>query len=150
MRDTKRIILLVEDEDLDAELALRAFQQAKVTNALVRARDGVEALEYLFAHGKYAAREVHDLPVFVLLDLNVPKISGLKVLETIRTDARTRHLPVIILTSSGEERDRLGAYNHFANSYVIKPLDYDQFVAAALQLSLYWTELNEPAPLMPS
>ena len=107
MRDTKRIILLVEDEDLDAELALRAFQQAKVTNALVRARDGVEALEYLFAHGKYAAREVHDLPVFVLLDLNVPKISGLKVLETIRTDARTRHLPVIILTSSGEERDRL-------------------------------------------
>ena len=150
MRNTNRIILLVEDDDLDAELALRAFQQAKVTNALVRARDGVEALEYLFAHGKYAARDVHDLPVFVLLDLNVPKISGLKVLEAIRTDARTRHLPVIILTSSGEERDRLGAYNHFANSYVIKPLDYDQFVAAALQLSLYWTELNEPAPLIPS
>ena len=150
MRDTNRIILLVEDEDLDAELALRAFQQAKVTNALVRARDGVDALEYLFAHGKYAARDVHDLPMFVLLDLNVPKISGLKVLESIRADARTRHLPVIILTSSGEERDRLGAYNHFANSYVIKPLDYDQFVAAALQLSLYWTELNEPAPLIPS
>jgi CheY-like chemotaxis protein len=92
----------------------------------------------------------NDLPVFVLLDLNIPKISGLKVLEAIRTDARTRHLPVIILTSSGEERDRLGAYNHFANSYVIKPLDYDQFVAAALQLSLYWTDLNEPAPLIPS
>ena len=144
------MILLVEDNDLDAELASRAFQQARVTNALARAHDGIEALDYLFAHGKYAARDVHDLPVFVLLDLNVPKISGLKVLEAIRADARTRHLPVIILTSSGEERDRLGAYNHFANSYVIKPLDYDQFVAAALQLSLYWTELNEPAPLIPS
>ena len=150
MRDTNRMILLVEDEDLDAELALRAFQQAKVSNALVRARDGMDALDYLFAHGSYAARDVHDLPMFVLLDLNIPKISGLKVLESIRADARTKHLPVIILTSSGEERDRLGAYNHFANSYVIKPLDYDQFVAAALQLSLYWTELNEPAPFIPS
>jgi two-component system, response regulator len=88
--------------------------------------------------------------VFVLLDLNIPKISGLKVLEAIRADARTRHLPVIILTSSGEERDRLGTYNHFANSYVIKPLDYDQFVAVALQLYLYWTDLNEPAPLIHS
>jgi two-component system response regulator len=150
MMNTKRVILLVEDDDLDAELALRAFQRAEVTNALVRVRDGLEALDYLFARGKYAARDVHDLPAFVLLDLNVPKISGLKVLEAIRTDARTRHLPVIILTSSGEERDRLDAYNHFANSYVIKPLDYDQFVAAALQLSLYWTDLNESAPLTPS
>jgi two-component system response regulator len=150
MMNANRMILLVEDDDLDAELASRAFQRAEVTNALVRVRDGMEALDYLFAHDKYAARDVHDLPVFVLLDLNVPKISGLKVLEAIRADARTKHLPVIILTSSGEERDRLGAYNHFANSYVIKPLDYDQFVAATLQLSLYWTELNEPAPLIPS
>jgi two-component system, response regulator len=145
-----RMILLVEDEDLDAELASRAFQRAKVTNALVRVRDGMEALDYLFANGKYAARDAHDLPLFVLLDLNIPKISGLKVLEAIRADPRIRHLPVIILTSSGEERDRLGAYKHFANSYIIKPLDYDQFVAATLQLSLYWTELNEPAPLIPS
>jgi two-component system response regulator len=150
MMNTNRVILLVEDDDLDAELASRAFQRAEVSNPLVRVRDGMEALDYLFAHGKYAARDVHDLPVFVLLDLNVPKISGLKVLEAIRTDPRTRHLPVIILTSSGEEKDRLGAYNHFANSYVIKPLDYDQFVAAALQLSLYWTELNQPAPFIPS
>jgi two-component system response regulator len=150
MMKTNRKILLVEDDDLDAELALRAFQRAKVTNALVRVRDGMEALDYLFARGKYAARDVHDVPVFVLLDLDIPKITGLKVLEAIREDESTRHLPVIILTSSGEERDRLGAYNHFANSYVIKPLDYDQFVAAALQLSLYWTELNEPAPLIPS
>jgi two-component system, response regulator len=146
MTDTNRMILLVEDDDLDAELASRAFQRAEVTNALVRVRDGMEALDYLFARDKYAARDVSDLPVFVLLDLNVPKISGLKVLEAIRADARTRHLPVIILTSSGEERDRLGAYTQLANSYVVKPLDYDKFVAAALQLSLYWTELNVPAP----
>jgi two-component system, response regulator len=150
MMKTNRKILLVEDDDLDAELALRAFQRAKVTNALVRVRDGMEALDYLFARGKYAARDVDDVPVFVLLDLNIPKISGLEVLKAIREDESIRHLPVIILTSSGEERDRLGAYKHFANSYVIKPLDYDQFVAAALQLSLYWTELNEPAPLIPS
>jgi two-component system response regulator len=150
MMHPKRLILLVEDDDLDAELASRAFQRAKVTNALVRVRDGMEALDYLFARGKYAARDVDDVPVFVLLDLNIPKVSGLEVLKAIREDESIRHLPVIILTSSGEERDRLGAYKHFANSYVIKPLDYDQFVAAALQLSLYWTELNEPAPLMPS
>jgi two-component system response regulator len=110
----------------------------------------MEALDYLFARGKYAARDAHDLPVFVMLDLNIPKINGLKVLEAIREHESIRHLPVIILTSSGEERDRLGAYKRFANSYVIKPLDYDQFVAAAQQLSLYWTELNEPAPLIPS
>jgi len=150
MIDPQRTILLVEDEDVDAQLASRAFQRAKVKNPLVRVRDGLDALDYLFARGKYAARDLHDLPVFVLLDLNIPKISGLKVLEAIREDERIRHLPVIILTCSGEERDRLGAYKHFANSYVIKPLDYDQFVAATLQLSLYWTELNEPAPLIPS
>jgi two-component system, response regulator len=150
MMHPKRMILLVEDDDLDAELASRAFQRAKVTNALVRVRDGMEALDYLFARGKYAARDVDDVPVFVLLDLNIPKLSGLEVLKAIREDVSIRHLPVIILTSSGEERDRLGAYNHFANSYVIKPLDYDQFVTAAEQLSLYWTALNEPAPLIPS
>jgi two-component system, response regulator len=148
--NTKRIILLVEDDDLDAELASRAFQRAKVTNALVRVRDGVEALDYLFARGKYGARDVHDLPVFVLLDLNIPKISGLKVLKAIREDKSTWHLPVIVLTSSFEERDRLDAYRNFANSYIVKPLDYDQFVAGAAQLSLYWIELNSPAPLLSS
>ena len=148
MMRAKRMILLVEDDDVDAELATRAFQRGKITNSLVRARDGLEALDYLFARGKYAARDSDDLPVFVLLDLNIPKISGLKVLEAIRENQRTRCLPVIIHTSSGEEKDRLDAYNHFANSYVIKPLDYDQFVSAAQQLSLYWTELNAPAPLV--
>jgi two-component system, response regulator len=150
MMHSKRMILLVEDDDVDAKLASRAFERAKVTNPLVRARDGLEALDYLFARGKYTARDPHDLPLFALLDLNIPKISGLEVLKAIREDERTRHLPVIILTSSGDERDRLGAYNDFANSYVIKPLDYDQFVSAARQLSLYWTELNAPAPLINS
>ena len=150
MLDTKRMILLVEDNDADAELASRAFQRAEIKNPLMRARDGLEALDYLFARGKYAARDPYDLPVFVLLDLNIPKISGLEVLKAIRADERTRHLPIIVLSSSGEERDRLGAYKHFANSYIIKPLDYDQFVSAARQLSLYWGELNAPAPLMSS
>jgi two-component system, response regulator len=142
----ERPIFLVEDSDADADLASRAFRRAKITNPLVRARDGVEALDYLFAQGKYAAREVHDLPAFALLDLNLPKMNGLEVLKAIRSDPRTRHLPVIILTSSGEEKDRLGAYDQFANSYVVKPLDYDEFVEATLQLTRYWTELNAPPP----
>jgi len=110
----------------------------------------LEALDYLFARGKYAARDVYDLPVFVLLDLNIPKISGVEVLKAIRANELTKHLPVIILSSSAEERDRMGAYKHFANSYIVKPLDYDQFVLAARQLSLYWTQLNAPAPLISS
>ena len=148
MMDAKRTILLIEDDDGDAELALRAFQRAEIKNPLVRARDGLEALDYLFARGKYAARDPYDLPVFALLDLNIPKISGLEVLKAIRADERTMHLPMIVLSSSSEETDRMGAYRRFANSYIIKPLDYDQFVSAARQLSLYWGELNEPAPLM--
>jgi CheY-like chemotaxis protein len=144
----KRVIFLIEDEDADADLASRAFRRANVTNPLVRVRDGIEALDYLFARGKYASRDIQDPPIFILLDLNIPKISGLEVLAEIRADARTRHLPVIILTSSGEEKDRLSAYDRFANSYVIKPLDYDKFVDATLQLSLYWTELNAPPPLV--
>jgi CheY-like chemotaxis protein len=143
-----RTIFLVEDEDADADLASRAFRRAEIANPLVRVRDGIEALDYLFARGQFASRDIHDLPMFILLDLNIPKIGGLEVLEEIRADPRTRHLPVIILTSSGEEKDRLSAYDRFANSYIIKPLDYDNFVAATLQLSLYWTKLNAPPPLL--
>jgi two-component system response regulator len=146
--DAHRAILLIEDEDADADLASRAFRRAEIASPLVRVRDGVEALDYLFTRGKYASRDVHDLPMFILLDLNIPKVSGLDVLAEIRAGARTRHLPVIILTSSGEEKDRLTAYDRFANSYIIKPLDYDKFVAATLQLSLYWSKLNAPAPLL--
>jgi two-component system, response regulator len=148
MLDSERMILLVEDNDIDAELASRAFKQAKIKNPLVRVRDGVEALDFLLARGKYAPRDARHMPVFVLLDLNIPKLSGHRVLEAIRHDERTRHLLVVILTSSGEERDRLAAYNQFANSYVVKPLDFDKFVAAAHQMGLYWTELNAPAPPM--
>jgi two-component system response regulator len=146
MMSREKEILLVEDNDDDAELAVMAFRRARITNPLIRARDGVDALDYLFGRGKYALRDVRDLPVVVLLDLNIPRISGLEVLQAIRTDERTRHLPVVILTSSNEERDRLRAYDSFANSYVLKPVDFDQFVAAASQLSLYWTVLNAPPP----
>ena len=143
----ERSILLVEDNDVDADLAERAFRGANIKSPLVRVRDGVEALDYLFARGKYLAREVRDLPLFALLDLNIPKISGLSVLKAIREDERTKHLPVIILTSSSEEKDRLGAYDQFANSYIVKPLDFDRFVESTLQISLYWAGLNVPAPL---
>jgi two-component system response regulator len=146
MMTDEKTIFLVEDNDADADLAVRAFRRAKITNPLIRARDGVDALDYLFGRGKYAAKDARELPVVVLLDLNIPKISGLEVLKAIRADERTKHLPVVILTSSNEDRDRLGAYNEFANSYVLKPVDYDKFVAAALQLSLYWTVLNAPPP----
>jgi two-component system, response regulator len=139
-------IFLVEDNDDDAELALIAFQRAKITNPLIRARDGVDALDYLFGRGKYAGRDVRELPAVMLLDLNIPKINGLEVLKAIRADELTKHLPVVILTSSNEDRDRLAAYDHFANSYVLKPVDYDKFVTAAAQLSLYWTVLNAPPP----
>jgi two-component system response regulator len=139
-------ILLVEDNDDDAELAVMAFQRAKITNPMVRARDGVEALDYLFGRGKYAERDARDLPAVTLLDLKLPKISGLEVLKAVRADQRTKHLPIVILTSSNEDKDRLGAYDHFANSYVLKPVNYDQFLAAALQLGLYWMVLNAPPP----
>lgn len=142
----EQTILLVEDNDDDAELTVRAFKRANVKNPLARARDGEEALDFLFGRGKYAGRDVSDLPAITLLDINMPKVSGFEVLKAIRADQRTKHLPVIILTSSNEEKDRLRAYKHFANSYVIKPVDYDQFVQAASQLGLYWLVLNAPPP----
>lgn len=141
-------ILLVEDNDDDAELTTRAFLQARIGNPLVRARDGIEALDYLFRRAQYVARPEGD-PAVVLLDLKLPKMGGLEVLRTIRADNRTRHLPVVILTSSVEETDRMRAYDQFANSYVRKPVDYDQFVTAASQLGLYWVLLNQPAPRRP-
>jgi two-component system response regulator len=142
----EQAILLVEDNDDDAELTARAFHRAKVKNPLVRARDGQDALDYLFGRGAYAGRDVRDLPAVALLDINMPRISGIDVLKAIRADERTRCLPVVILTSSNEDKDRLSAYTHFANSYVVKPVDYDQFVTAASQLGLYWLVLNAPAP----
>jgi two-component system response regulator len=139
-------ILLIEDNDDDAELTAMAFRQANITNPLLRVSDGVEALDYLFARGRYVARNTVEMPAIVLLDLNLPRLNGLDVLAELRGDDRTKHLPVIVLTSSTEDRDRLTAYHHHANSYVQKPVDYDQFVVAARQLGLYWMVLNVPPP----
>ncbi|MEH6458813.1 response regulator [Chitinimonas sp. JJ19] len=144
--NNEQIILLVEDSDADAELTAMAFQEARIGNPILRMRNGLAALDYLFAQGDHAGRDVTDMPAVVLLDLNLPLLPGLEVLRAIRGDARIRHLPVIILTSSNEDRDRLEAYDHFANSYVQKPVDYDQFVQASRQLGLYWLVLNRPAP----
>jgi two-component system, response regulator len=146
----QQLIFLVEDNDDNAELTLRAFKAAKIANPVMRARDGVEALDYLLGRGNHAGRDVSDAPAVVLLDLKLPRLSGLEVLKAVRADERTKHLPVVILTSSNEERDRLSAYDQFANSYVLKPVDYDQFVAAARQLGLYWMVLNVPPSWKPA
>jgi two-component system response regulator len=139
-------ILLVEDNDDDAELTVRAFRQANVTNPVVRASDGVEALDYLFGRGAHAGRDLSEAPAVVLLDLNLPRLSGLEVLKAIREDERTRYLAVVVLTSSNEDRDRLAAYEQYANSYVRKPVDFEQFVTASRELGLYWMVLNLPPP----
>ena len=141
-----KVILLVEDNDDDVELTTMAFAKAKITNKLVVARDGVEALEYLFAEGAHAARDVRDQPVVVLLDLKLPRLGGLEVLKKIREDERTKRIPVVILTTSNEQQDMLAAGDLHANSYVRKPVDFDSFLTAARQIGLYWTVLNEPMP----
>lgn len=142
----KQVILLVEDNDDDAELTDLAFKRAKIANPLVRARDGVEALDYLLCRGAFAQRDIEDVPAVVLLDLNLPRIGGIEVLRTVRDHPRIRHIPIVILTSSDEDRDRLAAYHSFANSYVRKPVDYNAFVDAAQELGLYWLVLNRPPP----
>ncbi|WP_335342555.1 response regulator [Sedimenticola hydrogenitrophicus] len=141
-----KVILLVEDNPDDELLTLDALAANHVGNRVVVARNGVEALDYLFANGIYSGREVTDLPAVVLLDLKLPKIDGLEVLRRIRADARTQLLPVVILTSSNEDEDRLKGYTLGANSYVRKPVDFDEFVRAAGQLGLYWLLLNQPPP----
>jgi two-component system, response regulator len=142
----EQTILLVEDNDDDAELTLHAFRESRITNPFVRVRDGVEALDYLFGRGLHAERSPIEYPAVVLLDLKLPRLGGIEVLKSIRADARTKHLPVVILTSSAEDRDRLAAYSEYANSYVQKPVDYEQFLEAARHLGLYWILLNKPAP----
>jgi CheY-like chemotaxis protein len=143
---TEATILLVEDDPDDEALTLRALRRGGVQHTLVVARDGVEALDYLFGAGGYAGRDLKVMPLVVLLDLKLPRLDGLEVLRRIRAEDRTRLLPVVILTSSDEERDRLEGYRHGANSYVRKPIDYDQFAEAVRQLGLYWLLLNEPPP----
>lgn len=140
-----KIILLVEDNPNDVALTLRAFKKNNITNEVVIAEDGVEALEYLFSEGKYAGRDT-SMPQLVLLDLKLPRVDGLEVLKKLRSDDRTRVLPVVILTSSKEEQDLVDGYKFGANSYIRKPVDFAQFMEAVRQLGLYWLVLNEPPP----
>lgn len=142
-----KAILLVEDNDNDEALTIRALGRSNIRNEVVVARDGAEAIDYLFGTGTYAGRDVMDLPAVILLDLKLPKIDGMEVLRRIRADARTRLLPVVILTSSKEEKDRLQGYGSGANSYVRKPVEFTEFVEAVRQLGLYWLILNEPPPM---
>lgn len=140
------MILLVEDNPDDEALTLRALNKSKIANKIVVVRDGVEALEYLFCTGAYADRDPLELPQVTLLDLKLPKVDGLEVLRRIRSEARTKMLPVVILTSSKEEQDIINAYSIGVNSYIRKPVDFNQFVEAIGQLGLYWLVLNEPPP----
>ena len=142
----KKTILLVEDNANDEFLTLRALKKYNVANEVVVMRDGVEALDYLFGTGTHEGRNVNDLPVAMLLDLKLPKIDGLEVLRRVRADERTKLLPVVILTSSAEEKDVINSYKLGTNSYVQKPVDFSAFVDAVGHLGLYWLMLNQPAP----
>ncbi|MBC7814962.1 MAG: response regulator [Burkholderiales bacterium] len=137
------VILLVEDNPDDEELTLRAFRKSNLKNEIVVARDGVEALDYLLGTGAYADRDTSDVPYLVLLDLKLPKIDGLEVLRRIRADERTKLLPVVILTSSKEQEDLLTSYQLGANSYVRKPIDFNEFIKAVNYLGMYWLVLNQ-------
>jgi two-component system response regulator len=139
-------ILLVEDNPDDVELTLRAFRKSKIANEIVIARDGVEALDYLFATGDHAGRDNSTLPQLVLLDLKLPRIDGLQVLKRIRANPKTALVPVVILTSSTEEPDLKTGYGLGANSYIRKPVDFQDFVVAVSRIGLYWLLLNQPPP----
>jgi two-component system response regulator len=141
-----RTILLVEDNPDDEALTLRALQKNNIRNEVVVAHDGAEALDYLFGTGTFTGRNIEVLPQVVLLDLKLPKLDGLSVLRKLRADPRTKLLPIVILTSSIEEQDRLSGYDLGANSYVRKPVDFNQFIEAIRHLGLYWLILNEPVP----
>lgn len=139
-------ILLVEDNPDDEALTLRALKRQNVVNEIIVVRDGAEAIDYLFSEGEYTDRVPNGNPTLMLLDLKLPKVDGLEVLRRVRSDKRTRMIPVIILTSSDEEKDIIDSYSLGANSYVRKPVDFDQFGEAVRQLHLYWVLLNEPPP----
>jgi CheY-like chemotaxis protein len=143
---THRVILLVEDNRDDEELTLRALAKTNITNRVVVAHDGVEALDYLYRRGIHANRPLDEEPQVVLLDLKLPRIDGLEVLRTVRADPALRLLPIVILTSSIEQQDLISSYGLGANSYIRKPVDFTQFVESVRQLGLYWLVLNQPVP----
>jgi len=142
-----KMILLVEDNADDEELTLRALKKHHIGNQVFVARDGAEALDFLFCEGQYADRDPNEMPQVTLLDLKLPKVDGLEVLRRLRADERTRMLPIVILTSSNEEKDVIEGYQLGANSYVRKPVDFNEFLEAAQKLGLYWLVLNRVPPL---
>jgi CheY-like chemotaxis protein len=142
----KKVILLVEDNPDDEALTLRVLKKSNILNEVVVVRDGPEALDYLFGTGAYSGRDTSLTPTIILLDLKLPKLDGLEVLRRIRADDQLRVLPVVVLTSSDEERDLVDSYELGANSYVRKPVDFNQFTEAVQQLALYWVLLNEAPP----
>lgn len=143
----KSVLMLVEDNPDDEELTLLAFEQNNISNEVVVAHDGVEALDYLFGTGLYTERDMSVMPALILLDLQLPRINGLEVLRRLRADNRTKLIPVVILTTSTEQQDLINSYNLGCNSYIRKPVDYDQFLTAVHQLGMYWLILNEPPPV---
>jgi len=144
----KKIILLVEDNPDDVTLTLRALKKNNILNEVVIARDGVEALDYLFGTGMYEGRDTSVMPVVTLLDLKLPRIDGLEVLKRVRENERTKLIPIVILTSSKEENDLINGYSLGANSYIRKPVDFNQFSEAIRELGLYWILLNESPPVV--
>jgi CheY-like chemotaxis protein len=148
MGNEEKVILLVEDNADDEALTKRAFKKNNVMNHLVVARDGVEALDYVFGTGAHSGRDLSVMPTVILLDLKLPKLDGLEVLRRLRSDARTRLLPVVVLTSSKEEQDLAQSYSLGVNSYIRKPVEFEQFIEAVKQLGLYWLVLNEAPPVI--
>ena len=147
MSEGNKIILLVEDNPDDEALAIRALKRNHISNEIVVAHDGVEALDYLFGTGVYAGRDIRVKPTVILLDLKLPRVDGIEVLRRLREDERTSLVPVVVLTTSNEEQDLLDSYSQGCNSYIRKPVDFIQFSEAIRQLGMYWLLMNEPPPV---
>lgn len=144
MKNNEIEILLVEDNMGDAELTIRALKKKNLANNLIHLENGADALDYIFAEGIYAARSLNNIPTLILLDLNMPKIGGIEVLQKIKSDERAKKIPVVILTSSKEDPDIEKCYSLGANSYIVKPVEFDKFVNTVDELVLYWLVLNQP------